>query len=188
MITLYTNLDSDVRTPTGRKIRGYPLNFPATFVTKAFSVEVTGPCVESDYTADRKAIPPLTPVTDTNLIKYVLAVDGVQHYPFGFTFTPNSCGFFKEYTLHVKTYPENTDVASFPWITVDQGQDTQGTPNTVAQLTINSNDPSIERYYIVTVKSKLYATSTFWPEFSFKVYLHVSPCLRSVLTWGTRVP
>jgi hypothetical protein len=56
-------------------------------------VTITGPCVETNYTADRKLIPLTTPVTDTNLIKYVLAVDGVRTFDFGFTFTPNSCGF-----------------------------------------------------------------------------------------------
>ena len=58
----------------------------------------------------------------------------------------------------------------------------------MAKVTVNSSDPSLERYYIVTVKSQLYATSTFTPEFKFKIYLHVSPCLRSVLSWGTIVP
>ena len=32
MITLYTNLDSDIRGATGRKIRAYPLNFPPIYV------------------------------------------------------------------------------------------------------------------------------------------------------------
>jgi hypothetical protein len=80
--------------------------------------------VETNYTPDRKLIPDTTPITDTSLIKYVIGADGIRTFDFGFTFTPNSCGFYKVYTLSVVTYPENVNVPSFPWVTVDNGQDT----------------------------------------------------------------
>jgi hypothetical protein len=70
-------------------------------------------------------------------------------------------------------------VGSFPWITVDEGQGT-------AKLKVRSDVPAHERYYTVKVKSMLYSTSTFTPSFEFKIYLHISPCLKSVLSWGLK--
>jgi hypothetical protein len=97
MITLYTNLDSDIRGATGRKIRGYPEKFLQTYVQTQFAVTITGPCKESDYTPERKAIPAMP----NDLIKYVLGADGVKTHEFAFTYTPSICGFFKTYTLSV---------------------------------------------------------------------------------------
>ena len=79
------------------------------------------------------------------------------------------------------TYPGNVNVPLFPWLTVDEGQG-------VAKLKVSSSDAAYEGYYTVTVKSKLYDTSIYTPEFKFKIYLHISPCLKSVLTWGANVP
>jgi len=132
--------------------------------------------------ADRKAIP-VIPGTPPQLHKYVLAVDGMVYLDFGFDFLPLSCSFWKVYQLSVVTYPGGTNVASFPWLTVDTGQ---GTPS--AKLKVFSSDPSVEGYYTVTVKSQLYNTSAFIPEFKFKIYLHTSLCLRSVLAWGAIAP
>jgi hypothetical protein len=105
----------------------------------------------------------------------VLGVDGAQALEFGFDYLPTTCSFFKSYTLEVKTYPGDANVASFPWITVDEGQGPSGSPNSVAvaKLTVDYALPAAEGYYTVTVKSKLYADSTFEPEFMFKIYLSV---------------
>jgi hypothetical protein len=120
VLSLWTTLTADVRPATQHIIKAYPANFSATFVTKNFSVTVTGPCSETGYTADRKAIPAY-PTPISSVIKYVLGVDGVKPYEFGFDYQPTTCLFYKDYTLSVKTYPGNTDVASFPWLTVDEG-------------------------------------------------------------------
>jgi hypothetical protein len=137
-------------------------------------------CFETSYTPDRKLLPAY-PTPTNSLIKYILAVDGTQTYNFAFDYLPNSCNFWKEYVLSVKTYPGNVDVASFPWITVNENQG-------VATLTVNSVDAAVEGYYTVKIYSKLYAASSNPAEFSFKIYLSVTPCLYSVLSWGASVP
>jgi len=175
---LYSHLVTDERAATQRKIIAYPANFNLVQVFSLFSVTLTGPCTETGYLADRKAIPAVP-----DLHKYVIAVDGTVYIDFGFDFLPLSFNYFKVYQLSVVTYPGNVNVASFPWLSVDEGQ---GAPS--AKLKVDTNTPAHEAYYTVTVKSHLYSTSAFLPEFKFKIYLHVSPCLRSVLSFGSNFP
>jgi hypothetical protein len=114
------------------------------------------------------------------LLKYVIGVDTELKLPFDFDFKPSSCNFWKTYSLSVVKYPVGAIVSSFPWITADE---TQNAPS----LKISTVNGSNEAYYTVTVKgNKLYDTSPLEPTFSFKIYLHISPCLRSVLSWGLK--
>jgi hypothetical protein len=104
--------------------------------------------------------------------------------PFGFK-TLELCNFWQTYSLSLVKYPSNDSVSTFPWISVSEGQ---GFPS--AKLKVSSNAPPDEAYYIVTVKgNKLYDNQTFIePTFSFKIYIHPSPCLKSKLSWGVQKP
>jgi hypothetical protein len=61
--------------------------------------------------------------------------------------------------------------------------------STIPSVTINSTNAADEGIYIITLGSKLFNESTIAPSYlSFKAYLHPSPCIKSVLSWGTRKP
>jgi len=93
VISLYSSLISDQRGATQRKIVAFPEKFKSSCsVFSLFNVSLTGPCAETGYTADQKAIPVMP-----NLHKYILGEDDIVYFDFAFNYLPLSCNFHKVY-------------------------------------------------------------------------------------------
>jgi hypothetical protein len=138
------------------------LNYP-------FNAIGTAPCSISNYVADRKNIK-----TMPLLEKYDIGADGNDDFPFAFNHTPSNCGYYKIYTSSAVRETTGAAIAT-PWMSIVWS-------NTTPYIRVNTSNAGYENYYVVTVRAKLYAESSYDPFITFEIYLHPHPCIKAVLS------
>ena len=74
----------------------------------------------------------------------------------------------------VKKKSDSSVVPSPAWISLNVSNKLE------PKMTVSTSIPTYEGIYLVTVNSKLFNESSFAPSFVFEIYLHPSPCVKSV--------
>jgi len=130
----------------------------------------TLPCDVVSFAQNRLAIK-----VPNDFYKYVYGSSPKLTLPFKFDLDAPGCHFYKTYHISVVNKVTSAVVASSPWIKIIE---TQTTPS------LEVTDDAVkhtEGWYIVTITSKLWATSPA-PSFAFHIYTHPNQCLKSTIS------